>query len=404
MALDVPAHLFTQIDHVGIAVPDLDEAIAFYRDTFGMESVHEEANEEQGVREAMLAVGDSGTLHPAARPAQRELHDREVPRPQRPGHPAAGLPGRRHRRGLRDPARARPAPALRRRRGAAPPTRGSTSSTPRTPAACWSSWSSLPLAAEPDLVRRQSHQSAHPGRTPLGCDAHRPRPLETTVQEILDAILAGETAREDFAALALPETYRGRHRRTGTRSTCSRAWRARTRTRAGRCTSRTCPLPELGPGEALVAVMASAINYNTVWTSIFEPVLDLRLPRALRPGSARSAKRHDLPYHVVGSDLSGVVLAHRRRRAPVEARRRGRRALPVGRAREPRRPQRHDDGSRAADLGLRDQLRRPGRDRAGEVQPADAQARPPDLGGGRLARAGELHGVPPAGQPATAPG
>jgi methylmalonyl-CoA/ethylmalonyl-CoA epimerase len=61
MALDVPAHLFTHIDHVGIAVPDLDEAIAFYRDTFGMETVHEETNEEQGVREAMVAVGDSGS-------------------------------------------------------------------------------------------------------------------------------------------------------------------------------------------------------------------------------------------------------------------------------------------------------------------------------------------------------
>ncbi|HEU5268201.1 MAG TPA: methylmalonyl-CoA epimerase [Jatrophihabitans sp.] len=53
--------LFTKIDHVGIAVPDLDAAIAFYRDTFGVHSVHEEVNEEQGVREAMLAVGsDTG--------------------------------------------------------------------------------------------------------------------------------------------------------------------------------------------------------------------------------------------------------------------------------------------------------------------------------------------------------
>ena len=57
----LPAELFTTIDHVGIAVPDLDEAIAFYRDTFGMETVHEETNEEQGVREAMVAVGDSGS-------------------------------------------------------------------------------------------------------------------------------------------------------------------------------------------------------------------------------------------------------------------------------------------------------------------------------------------------------
>ena len=57
----VPGHLFTAIDHVGIAVPDLDEAIAFYRDAFGMVTVHEETNEEQGVREAMVAVGESGS-------------------------------------------------------------------------------------------------------------------------------------------------------------------------------------------------------------------------------------------------------------------------------------------------------------------------------------------------------
>lgn len=53
--------LFTKIDHVGIAVPDLDEAIAFYRDTFGIVNVHDEVNEEQGVREAMLTVGDGST-------------------------------------------------------------------------------------------------------------------------------------------------------------------------------------------------------------------------------------------------------------------------------------------------------------------------------------------------------
>ena len=59
--LDLPAHLFTAIDHVGIAVPDLDVAMAFYRDTYGMVVLHEETNEEQGVREAMVAVGDSGS-------------------------------------------------------------------------------------------------------------------------------------------------------------------------------------------------------------------------------------------------------------------------------------------------------------------------------------------------------
>ncbi len=50
------------VDHVGIAVADLDEAIAFYGTTFGLVATHEEVNEEQGVREAMLsAPGDSGT-------------------------------------------------------------------------------------------------------------------------------------------------------------------------------------------------------------------------------------------------------------------------------------------------------------------------------------------------------
>ncbi|MGR6321767.1 methylmalonyl-CoA epimerase [Micromonospora soli] len=46
-----------RIDHVGVAVPDLDAAIDFYQRTFGMRCVHTETNEEQGVREAMLAVG-----------------------------------------------------------------------------------------------------------------------------------------------------------------------------------------------------------------------------------------------------------------------------------------------------------------------------------------------------------
>ena len=53
--------LFTMIDHVGVAVADLDEAIAFYSQTYGMRMLHEETNEEQGVREAMMAVGDSGS-------------------------------------------------------------------------------------------------------------------------------------------------------------------------------------------------------------------------------------------------------------------------------------------------------------------------------------------------------
>lgn len=61
MSVVIPEHLFLAIDHVGVAVPDLDEAKAFYTEKLGMTVLHEETNEEQGVREAMVGVGDSGS-------------------------------------------------------------------------------------------------------------------------------------------------------------------------------------------------------------------------------------------------------------------------------------------------------------------------------------------------------
>ena len=61
-----------RIDHVGIAVPDLDEAIAFHQDVLGNRLVHEEVNAEQGVREAMIAVGPADTGG-GAQPAMIQL-------------------------------------------------------------------------------------------------------------------------------------------------------------------------------------------------------------------------------------------------------------------------------------------------------------------------------------------
>ncbi|MFB9467104.1 crotonyl-CoA carboxylase/reductase [Streptomyces cinereospinus] len=67
------------------------------------------------------------------------------------------------------------------------------------------------------------------------------------------------------------------------------------------------PVPEPGPGEVLVAVMASSVNYNTVWSALFEPVPTFAfLERYGR--TSPLARRHDLPYHVIGSDLAGYVL------------------------------------------------------------------------------------------------
>lgn len=64
--------LFTAVDHVGVAVADLDAAIAFYRDALGMTLVHEEVNPEQGVREAMMAVGGSGSCVQLLAPLGRD--------------------------------------------------------------------------------------------------------------------------------------------------------------------------------------------------------------------------------------------------------------------------------------------------------------------------------------------
>jgi crotonyl-CoA reductase len=126
------------------------------------------------------------------------------------------------------------------------------------------------------------------------------------VQQILDAILSGAATAEEYAALAMPDTYRAA---TVHRDEVGMFEGIDSKEKDPRKSLHVddVPLPELGPGEALVAVMASAINYNTVWTSIFEPVSTFSfLERYGRVSPL--AKRHDLPYHVVGSDLAGVVL------------------------------------------------------------------------------------------------
>jgi crotonyl-CoA reductase len=124
------------------------------------------------------------------------------------------------------------------------------------------------------------------------------------MQKILDAILADEL--DAIGSLPVPDSYRA-----------VTVHKDETEMFAGQDSSdkdprrslhvEDVPTPEPGPGEALVAVMASAINYNTVWTSIFEPLSTFGfLERYGR--TSPLAKRHDLPYHVVGSDLAGVVV------------------------------------------------------------------------------------------------
>jgi crotonyl-CoA reductase len=124
------------------------------------------------------------------------------------------------------------------------------------------------------------------------------------MDQIRDAILAGAGA--DIAGLPLPDSYRGV---TVHKDEADMFDGLTTSDKDPRQSLHIddVPLPEPGPGEALIAVMASSINYNTVWTSIFEPVSTFGfLERYGRSNDL--AKRHDLPYHAIGSDASGVVL------------------------------------------------------------------------------------------------
>jgi crotonyl-CoA reductase len=124
------------------------------------------------------------------------------------------------------------------------------------------------------------------------------------VDDIRNAILSGDYAA--VAGLPVPDSYQGMVVR---KDEVDMFDGLATRDKDPRKSLhlQEVPTPELGPGEAIVAVMASAINYNTVWTSIFEPVSTFGfLERYGRYSSL--TKKHDQPYHVVGSDLSGVVL------------------------------------------------------------------------------------------------
>jgi crotonyl-CoA reductase len=66
-------------------------------------------------------------------------------------------------------------------------------------------------------------------------------------------------------------------------------------------------LPELAPDEAYVLIMASSINFNTVWTSIFEPLSTFGFLDRLGKESVWGA-RHALDKHIIGSDGAGIVL------------------------------------------------------------------------------------------------
>ncbi len=124
------------------------------------------------------------------------------------------------------------------------------------------------------------------------------------MDDIRRTILDGDY--EAVAALPVPDSYRAAVVRED-ESAMFDGMESRDKDPRKSLHIQDVPTPELGPGEAIVAVMASAINYNTVWTSIFEPVSTFGFLKRYGRSSSLAAK-HDLPYHVVGSDLAGIVL------------------------------------------------------------------------------------------------
>lgn len=125
------------------------------------------------------------------------------------------------------------------------------------------------------------------------------------MQQILEAIQAGATG-DDISNIAIPESYRGAHVLRSEQEMWEGYESADKDPRKSLHIGEV-PTPELAPDEVYLGVMASSINFNTVWTSIFEPLSTFNFLNRLGKESKWGA-RHDLDHHVVGSDASGVVL------------------------------------------------------------------------------------------------
>ena len=125
------------------------------------------------------------------------------------------------------------------------------------------------------------------------------------MDQILAAIQAGASG-DELAALPIPESFRGAFvRRDETEMFEGLPSDEKDPTKSIHVDD--VPTPTIAPDEVYIAVMASSINFNTVWTSIFEPLPTFGfLDRLAR--ESEIARQHSQPFHVIGSDASGVVL------------------------------------------------------------------------------------------------
>ena len=294
--MGLPTHLFTAIDHVGIAVPRPRRGDrASTRETFGMRLAHEEINEEQGVREAMIAVGDSGLVHPAARAARRRTRrsrsSSTAPGPGSSSWPTGSPTSRRSARSCASAG----CGCCTTSRAAAPRTRGSTSSTPRTPAASCRAGRARELRRtavshdravaravtpvqvivrhQPDPRHRGADRAAHPRRHPRRRHRRRRTSPHLTVPESYRAATVHKDEVDMFEGLASKEKDPRKSLHV-----------------------EDVPLPELGPGRGAGRGDGQRDQLQHRVDLDLRAGVDVRLPRALRPAvAADQAARPALP-------------------------------------------------------------------------------------------------------------
>jgi crotonyl-CoA reductase len=122
--------------------------------------------------------------------------------------------------------------------------------------------------------------------------------MSSEMKTLCDVITSGRGKPEDYVGLPLPKTMRAVTTHDDEVQMFEGLESSQKDPRHSLHIDEV-PIPEVGPNEALVAVMASSINFNTVWSAIFEPLPTFQF---LKRAAKRSPwdKRHDLPYHIIG--------------------------------------------------------------------------------------------------------
>ena len=120
---------------------------------------------------------------------------------------------------------------------------------------------------------------------------------------VLEAAIAGASSEEILAA-EMPSSYKAAYVE---KDDAARLWDQPHKDVRETLKVGEVPTPELAPDEVVIAVMSSAMNYNTIWSARFEPIPGFVFLNQLAKKGGWN-ERHDRDYHVLGSDTAGIVV------------------------------------------------------------------------------------------------